>query len=142
MATVAENRAQYLAWLREHYPDLYRRVVGNASPLYAPQLNGFWDSLTTGFSNVLTGVSQALPNITTAYSQYASTRQLLEANTQRARAGLAPLQLDANGRMVTASGLPYSDEEYRIASSGLSQTTMLAIGAAGVLVLALLLKRR
>lgn len=134
------NRAQYLAWLRGNAPALYRDVVPQMSIediSTFSNLGGFWDSVGTTFSTVVSNVSNALPQLANTYSQYQSQRDAIKLNTQRASQGLAPLQYQ-NGQLVTANGLPYTPEEYSLAGRGY---TTVALGAAAAIIAFLLLRR-
>lgn len=139
------NRAQYLAWLRTNFPDLYADIMaGVADNVREASLSGFFDSVGTAFSSVLNNVTKALPSLAQTYSQYEAQKKLLQVNTSRASQGLAPLQYDTQGRLITAGGLPYTAEDYQLAlhggTSGLDSTTLLLIGGA-VLLLVLVLRR-
>lgn len=137
MNTVATSatkaRAQYLAWLRSNFPTLYERATANVSAPPAPGLSGFLDTLTSGFSNVVNSVTSALPDLARTYSEYRQAESLIKLNSQRAGQGLSPLAYNASGQLVTASGQPYTTQDFSLASTGMSTTTWIALGAAGLL---------
>lgn len=134
---VTHNRALYLAWLRQAHPKLYMQAISPQS--MRAGLSGFWDSVGATFNSVVSNVSNALPNLANTYAQYQQSRDLIEMNNQRARQGLPPLMLQ-NGQLVTMSGEMYTDNEWRLASTGISPNTML-IGTAVVIGLVLLWTR-
>lgn len=157
MSSATENRAAYLAWLRRDFPSLYRDMVPQITVPYAegvdfgapslqtlewespgvlrtedsghPSLAGFWDSVGTTFNTVVSNVTNSLPQLASTYAQYQSQKDILKLNSQRASAGLAPLEY-RNGQLVPATGLPYTQAEYGLASTGVSATTVLLAGAA------------
>jgi hypothetical protein len=155
MDTTTYNRAQYLAWLRRDFPALYRDMVpqsdvtdvaksgdfsqllrwespGIASTRHSghPSLAGFLDSALNTFNTVVSNVTNSLPQLAQTYTQYSAQKDLLKINTDRAHAGLGPLQY-VNGRLTTAQGLPYTPDEGLLASTGgLSTTALLGFAAA------------
>lgn len=136
------SRAQYLAWLRTNFPDLYEDATASIREDFQQrQLSGFFDTIGTAFNSIVTNVSQALPQLAQTYAQYGAQKDLLRANTTRANQGLPPLQYNAQGQLVTTAGLPYTAEDYQLAqrgSKGLDQNTMLLIVGALVLLLVIL----
>lgn len=139
------HRAQYLAWLRANFPELYYHAMGAArGTLESARLGGFLDSIGNAFTTVVSSVSKALPSLAQTYAQYESQKQLLQVNTTRASQGLAPLQYDAQGRLVTSSGIPYTAADYALAQrggTGFDSTTLLLFGGGALLLLLLLLRR-
>lgn len=147
----AENRALYLAWLRENYPELYdASVPGNtATGVTAPSLaneptsysiGGFWDSVGTAFTDTVKNVTQALPALATSYGAYRTQSELIKLNTTRAAQGLAPLVPNASGQLVPYGG-SYTDSELRLAQTGMSTSNLLMIGLGFGLLLILVLKK-
>jgi hypothetical protein len=137
-----QNRAQFLAWLRGAAPAIYRDCVPQMAVEDIGEysgIGGFWDSVGTTFSTVVTNVTNALPQIANTYSQYQSQRELIKSNTQRASQGLPPLRYEG-GQLVTANGLPYTADEYTLAGRGGSMTTIALIGAVAVIALLALRK--
>ena len=136
---VARNRAQYLAWLRGNFPELYYQAIGNARDASrGPGMSGIFDSIGNAFTSVVSDVTKALPSLAQTYSQHESQKNLLAANTQRAAQGLAPLQYNAAGQLVTAGGLPYTAADYQLAlrgGTGSSSTTLLLLGGGALLLL-------
>lgn len=126
MDITTHNRAQYLAWLRAHAPQLYNQAMPVPNGVA-----GFWDSVGSTFNSVISNVTNALPNLANTYSQYQQSRNLIELNTQRAREGLSPLILQ-NGQLVTMDGQPYTEREWSIARTGVSPMTI-GIGIAALL---------
>lgn len=144
--SATENRAMFLAWLRENHPDIYSQFVAPA-PLVGQQLapvalSGFLDSIGNAFNSVLTNVTNSLPKLAETYSTYQQQRELLRINAERARAGQAPLTVNAQGQLITAAGIPYTEDEWRIAQSagGIGTGGMIALGLAFALLLAIILK--
>lgn len=135
MATSAAtvNRAKFLAWLRANYPDLYNEAMPRA------QMGGFLDSIGSVFNNVVTNVTQALPNLANTYAQYRAQEQLIRMNAERAKQGLAPLSYQ-NGQLVDASGQPYTQSDLSIASTANTWLPVAIVG--GVLLFAVLLLKR
>ena len=149
-----ENRAMYIAWLRTDFPELYDRAV---TPLVrnARQvgLSGFFDTLVGGIKSVAASVGQALPGLAKTYVEYDVQRRLIEANTKRAQQGMAPLMYDSTGRLVTASGIPYSQADLALAQlaqpalpgqveSSLDANTLLLFGGLAVVTVLLLTRSR
>lgn len=132
MQDAVTNRAQYLAWLRTNFPEIYEDAIAPVRQEFEErQLSGFFDSLGTAFNSVVDNVTKALPQLSQAYAQYNTQRDLLRANTARASQGLAPLQYNSQGQLITATGLPYTAEDYQLAqrgSSGFDTTTLLLVG--------------
>lgn len=134
--TQTHNRALFLAWLRTNFPDLYADATKSAG------LGGFFDSLTSAFNNVVTNVSNALPNLANTYAQYRQQEQLIRLNSQRANQGLPPLIQNAQGQWVDMAGQAYDDSDWELASTGgLSTGSMLMIAVAVGLTLVLIFKR-
>lgn len=131
--SVTQARAQYLAWLRNNFPLLYEHAIANVNAPPAEGLSGFLDTLGSAFSNVVSSVTTALPNLAKTYSEYRQAESLIKLNSQRASQGLSPLAMNAAGQLVTASGQPYSDADFSLAASGFNTTTWIALGAAGLL---------
>lgn len=134
-ATATVNRAKFLAWLRSNYPHLWNQVVPSR------QIGGFLDSLGSTFNNIVTNVTQALPNLANTYAQYRAQEQLIRMNADRARQGLAPLTYQ-NGQLVDASGQPYTESDLSIARTGFSIGNIAMIGTAVVLAIILLTRPR
>lgn len=90
MNSASQNRMGFLGWLKYRHPALYgavmpivaSRVSGNR------QLGGFFDSLTSGISTVITKVSEVLPNLADKYLQTKEQIDLVKLNLERAKAGL------------------------------------------------------
>jgi hypothetical protein len=138
-------RAQYLAWLRSSFPELYDAATMNVRPPGAglgddTSSGGFFDSLGSAFNNVVTNVTQALPQLANTYAAYENQQNLIRLNSQRANQGLSPLTYNAQGQLM-AGGIPYTSSDLRLAGSGLSLTTLLLIGG-GAIGLIFLLKNR
>lgn len=135
---VVKARAQYLAWLREKFPTLYETAIMRTVQPPTNGLSGLLDSIGTVFGNVVNSVTTALPQLANTYSEYRQAESLIKLNSQRAQQGLSPLTYNANGQLVTASGQPYSAQDFSIASSGMGTATWIALGAAGLLAVWLL----
>lgn len=134
----AHNRANFLAWLRANFPDLYTEAVTEAETM-----GGIFDNLTSAFNNVVTNVTNALPNLANTYAQYKAQSQLIKANAQRAQQGLPPLVQNAQGQWVDVTGRLYDEQDYRLAQTGgMSLASIAMIGAAVLLGLILILKKR
>jgi hypothetical protein len=129
-------RAVYLNWLRTNFPDLYNDAVG-ANAASSAGVGGFFDTIGTTFSNVVSSVTNALPNLANTYAQYKSSESLIKMNNERAKQGLVPLQ-SVNGQLVPVGG-QYEEQDYMLAQTGISTPTaiMLVAGVALVLYLAL-----
>lgn len=116
MDPITINRARYLAWLREYFPELYFRattqLLGTAKQR---GLSGFFDTLVGGFKSVVTSVTTALPSLAKTYVEYDVQKRLIEANTRRASQGLPPVQYDAAGQLVVAGGVPYTQADLAMA---------------------------
>lgn len=118
------NRAQYLAWLRREFPSLYQDAVASLRDDFErQQMAGLFDSIGNAFTSIVDNVTKNLPQLAQTYAQYDAQKDLLRANTERARQGLAPLQYNSQGQLVTASGLPYTAEDYQIAQRGYGMDT-------------------
>lgn len=141
-----KNRALYLAWLRQNFPELYDDAVASVRESFErQQLSGLFDSIGNAFKGIIDNVTQSLPQLAQTYTQYQAQKDLLKANTQRAQQGLPPLQYNAQGQLVNASGLPYTTEDYQIAqrgSVGLDQTSMLLLVGGFVVLLIILMSGR
>lgn len=135
----AKNRAQYIAWLRSNFPQLYSDVIRSMRGEFRQrQLSGFFDSVGSAFTSFVDNVTKSLPQLAQTYTQYEAQKDLLRVNTQRAQQGLAPLQYNAQGQLITSGGLPYTAEDFQIAQrgySGMDQTTMIALVVGFVLLL-------
>lgn len=135
-ATIA--RAQYLAWLRQNFPSLYDDVVSELQNEFNQrQMAGLFDSIGNAFTNIVDNVTKNLPQLAQTYAQYDAQKDLLRANTQRAQQGLPPLTYNAQGQLITASGLPYSATDYQIAQRGYgmdTQTMLLLFGGLALVV--------
>lgn len=144
MPTATENRALYLAWLKDAAPPLYfdaMRAAQNQPPPYTSgTIGGFWSSVGNTFTSFASNVTTALPGIATAYAGYQNQKDLIKANTQRAQQGMAPLVYDANGQLTTYQGPGYTDQEYRIAQTA-SNNTLLMVSAALFLGFILVLRK-
>lgn len=142
------NRAMYLSWLRQEYPDLYSQAVFPLmSMAKARGLAGFLDSLVGGFKSVVANVTQALPGLAKTYVDYDVQKRLIKANTDRAMQGLAPLQYNAMGQLVVSGGIPYSQADLQLAQAQLAapvmvpqsdNTILYVVGGLGVLLVLLL----
>lgn len=145
------NRAMYLSWLRQEYPDLYSMAVFPLiSEAKARGLAGFLDSLVGGFKSVVSNVTQALPGLAKTYVDYDVQKRLIKANTDRAMQGLAPLQYNAMGQLVVSGGIPYSQADLQLAQQQLAapliaspsdNTLLYVIGGVGVLLVIVLSSR-
>lgn len=148
MDQITINRAQYLFWLRENFPELYYQAT---MPLISTAkqrgLSGFFDTLVGGFKSVVSSVTTALPSLAKTYVEYDVQKRLIEANTKRAGQGLPPVQYDASGQLVVAGGIPYTQADIAMAQQlqtgapAQDQSTLYWI-LGGLGVLALLLFRR
>lgn len=145
--TQTENRALYLAWLRETAPTLYWdaiRIANNGPKEYDPGaisgVGGFWSNVGSTFSNVAQSVAQAVPQLATAYAGYQNQKELIKVNTQRAQQGLAPYVMGADGQLTVAQGQGYTDAEWRLAQTGNSTNTLLIGGGIALLAVILLMR--
>lgn len=137
-----QARAQFIAWLRDNYPEAYAAgfpMMGDAN-LGDDSGGGFWSNVGDAFTSAVTNITAALPTLANDYVQYQNAQNLITLNAQRANQGLAPLTMNASGQLVSANGYPVTNRDLSLASSGLSTTTWLLIGG-GALALILLLKR-
>jgi hypothetical protein len=140
------NRAQYLFWLRENFPELYfQATLPLMRAAKARGLSGFFDTLVGGFKSVVASVATALPSLAKTYAEYDVQKRLIAANTQRASQGLPPVQYDAAGQLVVAGGMPYTQADLAMAqqlqNSGVTGNDMLYWILGFGLVAVLLLKR-
>jgi hypothetical protein len=143
MDIITHNRAQYLGWLRGNAPALYRDCVPQMRVDEITDyegLAGFWDSVGTTFSTVLSNVTNALPQLANTYSQYQQQRDVIKLNTQRAAQGAAPLRYE-NGALVNADGTPYSAEEYSLAKTASGNVGLIALAGVALLGVYLLARR-
>lgn len=126
MDTAAHNRAKYLTWLQQNFPDLYNRGVVN-DVNYGPQL-GDW-------SDIFNNITDALPQLAQTYAQYTTAQNLIDLNTQRAKQGLAPLT-NVGGQLV-----PVTATAQNLSLAG-GTNTLLWVGLAGVGLLGVFLLAR
>lgn len=127
------NRALYLMWLRTNFPDLYARAMGAD----ANGLAGIFDSIGSAFNNLVKNVTESLPSLANSYAQIKTQQQLIEANSQRAQQGLAPLVYQ-NGQLVPMTGGAYTTSDYDLASTASMSTgtvimLVVAVGLAVIL---------
>lgn len=127
---ITQARAQYLAWLRSKFPTLYETAIMRTVQPPTNGLSGLFDSIGTVFGNVVKSVTNALPQLANTYSEYRQAESLIKLNSQRASQGLSPLTYNANGQLITASGQPYSAQDFSIASTGMGTATWIALAAA------------
>lgn len=145
MDRITINRAQYLFWLRENFPELYYQTT---TPLLVSAkqrgLAGFFDTLVGGFKAVVSNVSAQLPGLAKTYVEYDIQKRLIDANNKRAAQGLPPVQYDASGQLVVAGGIPYTQADLAMAQqlqsgalSGNDSTLYWILGGLGLLFLVL-----
>lgn len=133
--TPTEAKAQFIAWLRTNYPEAY--AIGFSQSAPSQGVSGFWDSFDAAVSNI----TQALPDLAKTYVDYQNAQNLIELNAKRAQQGMSPLTLNAQGQLVTAGGLPVTQNDMRLASGSISNTTLLIGGGVALLLIVLLLNR-
>lgn len=139
-------RAQFLAWLRINFPELYDAGTNRANAIPAASGigddsgGGFWSSIGDTFNNVVSNVTQALPQLAQTYASYQNQQNIIKLNAQRAQQGLAPLTYNAQGQLMQG-GVPYTSSDLRLAGSGGISTTTLLLMGGGALALILALRR-
>ena len=138
------NRALYLRWVRETFPEAYEMAAAQA--IAAPdagfssgQLSGLWDSITSAFEKF----TSALPNIAQTYTDVKAQIDWLRLNTDRAKQGLPPLDPKTGQPLIpsTVTAPPANSQaaqiEQHIAGSGTGVPAWVWIaGAAGIVYLA------
>ena len=148
---MSKDRAKvlYLAWLARAQPLVYQRVVALANKSLLERrlagldhLNGWPDTLINAaiaVGGTLMAKKQADQAASLQKKQQAADLQLtlLQVNTQRAQAGLAPI--DANGNLIPVKMLPIpatlntSAVQSTLASGGAPNYMLWAAGAIAAL---------
>lgn len=146
MDNKAQNRALYLAWLKQTAPPLYFNAVNSAadSPkeYSSGALAGFWDTVGDTFASVTKNVSAALPALATTYAGYQNSKDLIALNTQRANQGYAPVTYDSSGNLVPVNGANYGVTAQQMAlAQSASTTNMIMIGIAAAILLVIVLRK-
>lgn len=139
MDNVTENRAIYIAWLRENFPDLYAESIPHTT-IPGEGMGGILDSIGSTFNSVLTNVTNSLPQLANTYTQYRTSKEMIELNNKRAAQGLVPLQ-NIGGQLVPVT-TQYTDDDLRfVQAGGYSTGTVLMIAGGVALVLWLAMRR-
>jgi hypothetical protein len=136
---VIENRAIYIAWLRENFPDLYAESIPSTT-IPGQGMSGILDSIGSTFNSVLTNVTNSLPQLANTYAQYKSSKDMIALNNERARQGLVPLQ-NIGGQLIPVTTQYTQDDLRFVQAGGYSTTTLLAIAAGVGLVIWLAMRK-
>ena len=124
-----QARLQFMAWVKDNYPELYLRAQNTArkegsepSAQLAGLGEGFWEK----FSSTVTGLG-------TTYLTLKNQRDAMKLNMQRAEQGLPPVDAGVTAPVIrTQIDLP-PDVINRISSeAGMNVNKILIFGAAAI----------
>lgn len=135
-AKTIRHRKQFIEWIKNWAPGLYRRAKAKADATEAAEggelgnLGGWWES----FSDNLTEVG-------TTYLQFRTQKEILDAQLERMRAGEPPLQTSEYAPTISVKPDPGTTREITGAiGAGLGR--MLPFIAIGGVALVLMMRRR
>jgi hypothetical protein len=142
-----KNRALFLDWLREYNPGLFRAAVKYAedwkdrvtartgNPAALSGLGAGDDSSSTWWDKLTSGIT----SLGTAYLAYEGQKNIISLNTQRAAAGLPPLD-PTTGAPTVRTTVGLSPELMARLQTGGSWLIIGAVGVAAVMLLGSVMK--